>query len=150
MSKRMAFVMVGVGIALAGCAVGPTVEDEEAVALAVQALGHQPDVCPMLLIKCPEGDRLKQLPNCNAICVPDQGFECGGDDDCGGIFCITTPCPQPVCRGHECVLPHTPPSHDSGGEPCGDNVCAAGDYCCNASCGICAPPDGFCIQMACY
>jgi hypothetical protein len=34
-------------------------------------------------------------------------------------------------------------------EPCGDNTCGAGEYCCNASCGICAPEGGACIQIAC-
>jgi hypothetical protein len=32
---------------------------------------------------------------------------------------------------------------------CGSNVCGAGEYCCNASCGICAPEGGGCIQMVC-
>jgi len=36
-----------------------------------------------------------------------------------------------------------------GGEVCGNNVCGAGYYCCNASCGICAPAGGACIQIAC-
>ena len=35
------------------------------------------------------------------------------------------------------------------GKPCGDNFCGAGEFCCNASCGICAPLDGACIQIAC-
>jgi hypothetical protein len=39
----------------------------------------------------------------------------------------------------------TPP----GGPVCGMNTCNAGDVCCNASCGICTPPGGFCIQLAC-
>ena len=38
---------------------------------------------------------------------------------------------------------------NAGGEPCGDKVCGAGMVCCNASCGICTPPDGACIQIAC-
>lgn len=33
--------------------------------------------------------------------------------------------------------------------PCGSNVCGPGTYCCNASCGICAPEGGVCIQIAC-
>jgi hypothetical protein len=32
---------------------------------------------------------------------------------------------------------------------CGSNVCDAGMVCCNESCGICTPPDGVCIQIAC-
>ena len=38
---------------------------------------------------------------------------------------------------------------DAGGAGCGDNTCAAGEFCCNASCGICAPRGGACIQIAC-
>lgn len=34
-------------------------------------------------------------------------------------------------------------------EPCGDRRCGPGTYCCNASCGICAPVGGFCTQIAC-
>lgn len=34
-------------------------------------------------------------------------------------------------------------------EVCGDVRCASGEVCCNASCGICTEPGGFCIQLAC-
>jgi hypothetical protein len=36
-----------------------------------------------------------------------------------------------------------------GGEECGRAHCPAGMVCCNASCGICTPPDGFCPAIAC-
>lgn len=59
-------------------------------------------------------------------------------------------CPMVACRqecngkggGSEQVGP-------SKGEVCGSTLCATGDVCCNASCGICTPPDGFCIMLAC-
>ncbi|TLD15716.1 uncharacterized protein PgNI_00753 [Pyricularia grisea] len=35
------------------------------------------------------------------------------------------------------------------GVACGKNTCAAGEVCCNSSCGICTPPDGACIMMFC-
>lgn len=35
------------------------------------------------------------------------------------------------------------------GEKCGPSVCAEGEICCNESCGICTPPDGACIDLAC-
>lgn len=41
------------------------------------------------------------------------------------------------------------PADEPAGEPCGDTVCGDGLVCCNASCGICTPPDGACIQIAC-
>lgn len=43
------------------------------------------------------------------------------------------------------------PPRDGGGarEQCGPVLCDQGQVCCNESCGICAPPDGACIQIAC-
>jgi hypothetical protein len=37
----------------------------------------------------------------------------------------------------------------AGGVTCGASTCAAGDVCCNSSCGICTPPGGMCTQQAC-
>jgi hypothetical protein len=34
-------------------------------------------------------------------------------------------------------------------EKCGANKCDVGEYCCNASCGICAPEGGVCTMQAC-
>jgi len=34
-------------------------------------------------------------------------------------------------------------------EPCGQGMCDAGEFCCNPSCGICAPIGGACIEIAC-
>lgn len=40
-----------------------------------------------------------------------------------------------------------------GDEPtiaaCGPKTCGEGEYCCNESCGICAPVGGACTQQAC-
>ena len=36
-----------------------------------------------------------------------------------------------------------------GGARCGSKVCTSGLVCCNSSCGICAPPNGACIQLFC-
>ncbi len=36
-----------------------------------------------------------------------------------------------------------------GGVSCGPVTCAVGMVCCNESCGICTPPDGSCIDLAC-
>lgn len=32
---------------------------------------------------------------------------------------------------------------------CGPSVCGSGEYCCNESCGICAPFGGSCTQQVC-
>jgi hypothetical protein len=55
------------------------------------------------------------------------------------VQCIKAPCPaQPQCV----------PDAGSGGA-CGSKTCPEGQVCCNASCGLCAPPGGACIQIAC-
>ena len=46
------------------------------------------------------------------------------------------------CAGDTCDDPPT-------ASTCGEVTCEAGLVCCNASCGICAPPDGFCTQEQC-
>lgn len=49
-------------------------------------------------------------------------------------------CPGcPVFDGCEGPSPQT----------CGNQVCGEGLVCCNASCGVCTPPGGFCTQQAC-
>jgi hypothetical protein len=83
---------------------------------------------------------------CPAVCygqcvVPEP---CpGGGEICqalcsgGGMPDMPESCPIPACN---CQPP---------GDPCGDNVCGAGEYCCNESCGICAPEGGGCIKLFC-
>jgi hypothetical protein len=36
-----------------------------------------------------------------------------------------------------------------GAGKCGANTCKVGTYCCNASCGVCAPKGGACTQQYC-
>jgi eight-cysteine-cluster-containing protein len=45
--------------------------------------------------------------------------------------------------------PEPDPDCGGGGVPCGDTTCGDGMVCCNDSCGICTPPGGACIQLAC-
>lgn len=40
-------------------------------------------------------------------------------------------------------------SEQAGPVSCGAATCAAGQICCNPSCGICTPPDGMCTQQFC-
>jgi hypothetical protein len=47
------------------------------------------------------------------------------------------------------IPPGTPPYTEPTGSSCGQNQCGPGEYCCNQSCGICAPVGGFCIQSVC-
>jgi hypothetical protein len=36
-----------------------------------------------------------------------------------------------------------------GGQACGSSTCGAGEFCCNASCGLCAKMGEFCTQQVC-
>jgi hypothetical protein len=142
-SNWVALVLVGFAASMAACAVGVDPTEGGDVGTSSQAV-KPPKECPQIMVKCLEGYYLKKLPNCSAICVPDQGFECDRMTDCGPIYCLTTPCPQPVCKGHACVLPEM--NGPDLGDKCGNTVCKAGVPCCNSSCGICGE---VCIQIAC-
>jgi hypothetical protein len=54
-------------------------------------------------------------------------------------------CPTAVDAGADASAPSDGP----GGPACGPKQCAAGLVCCNASCGICTPPGGLCVALAC-
>ena len=58
-----------------------------------------------------------------------------------------------VCRftadaGEEDTARPVPP-FPPGPRTCGNTTCPQGQVCCNASCGICTPPGGACIQVFC-
>jgi len=113
-------------------------------------------------IPCPDG--YKCVDNPNDDCDPKSGGA-----DCGGICVLPDPCDQP-----DRVYMSTDPTEckslmilcasgmevfsDSCGcgcEPvvvaqaCGNTTCGSGQFCCNASCSMCAPKGGSCIQIAC-
>lgn len=52
--------------------------------------------------------------------------------------------PNKICPMIACVL-----ECPSNVTPCGNTVCQSGEYCCNDSCGICAPMGAMCIQEVC-
>lgn len=90
----------------------------------------------------------------NQLCVDDPGDDCDpnmGGADCGGI-CVENPCnlvdcvPGNTCEVQDGEAVCVPAA---SGERCGDITCGPGLQCCNPSCGICTPPDGACIQIAC-
>lgn len=81
-----------------------------------------------------------------------RGRRCYSSQDCGnGQYCSTEdgdcfsscrpnqPCIQ-VCSGF---------CQRDDREQCGDRVCPTGTECCNASCGTCVEPGGFCTQQIC-
>jgi len=101
-----------------------------------------PDSDPCLVADC-DGNCLPV--NGKPLCVPleckdpCQTVKCGKGTHCEPkeVQCVTTPC----CPAAECVA--------DDAQACGDNTCGAGTYCCNASCGICAPKGGACTQQLC-
>ncbi len=107
-------------------------------------------------------------------CVDDPMDSCDpahGGADCGGV-CVKAKKPhKKECADParvyvadspaQCMLVKyfceagTPFSDASGCgcdlsiKPCGGNTCGTGEFCCNPSCGICAPEGGFCTQQVC-
>ncbi len=71
---------------------------------------------------------------------PCETVRCGQGTHCEAVdvVCIKAPC----CPVAEC-------KPDVKEEACGKSVCGEGTYCCNESCGICAPDGGLCIQKFC-
>lgn len=72
-----------------------------------------------------------------------DGELCRAGQHCQEAACLVA-CPpnQPHCCPSFCV-------DDPQPVKCGQNTCGAGQYCCNESCGICAPMGAACIQMMC-
>ncbi len=90
---------------------------------------------------------------CISTCAKAKG---GGTppvpEFCGGIGNL--PCPE----GFTCVDdPRDDCDPESGGRDCGgicrpacgNTVCGSDEFCCNESCGICAPIGGSCTQEFC-
>jgi hypothetical protein len=110
-------------------------------------------------------------------CLDDPSDDCdpqAGGADCGGIchcrtlgvctegthwddsadVCTCVPDEDPCARvrcpaNTECVVEGDKPICVPLPTACGDVTCGSGRVCCNASCGICTPPGGVCIQIAC-
>ncbi len=85
---------------------------------------------------------------CNAscgICTP-PGFACTQQAcACAPVACALA-CQFGFKKGPDgCDLCECAPAPVT----CGNVTCGAGLVCCNASCGICTPPSGACIQVAC-
>jgi hypothetical protein len=157
-----ALATLGVAASAAACSAAgdPTEEVGEAELGARQFCGG------IAALPCPAGHE----------CVDDRSDDCDpaqGGADCGGV-CVRARGGKKGCRygdpsrqwvsrsADQCAAIRfyceqgTPFSDRCGcgcdlgaGTPCGGSVCGAGEFCCNASCGICAPLGGACIQIAC-
>lgn len=88
---------------------------------------------------------------CNAIGLCTVGFAWDSSPEVCGCVPTTNPCAVVLClEGSECkVIGNEGVCVPTGPQPCGDTTCKDGTVCCNASCGICTPPGGVCIQLAC-
>ncbi|MFO0669534.1 MAG: hypothetical protein U0235_07900 [Polyangiaceae bacterium] len=77
----------------------------------------------------------------NGSCT--DGEMCRAGQHCQEAACLVACMPNdPHCCPSFCVDDPVP-------SKCGANTCGAGQYCCNESCGICAPMGAACIQMVC-
>jgi hypothetical protein len=87
-------------------------------------------------------------------CIDDPTDSCdpnSGGADCGGV-CLCAAEGLCVPGFHWDSSPNAcscVPDKRTSTKPCGGRTCGAKEYCCNASCGICAPVGGGCIQIAC-
>ena len=87
----------------------------------------------------PEGD--SKMSCANVRCM--AGTHC----EMVQVQCIRAPCnPVPECKPDANAEPAAQPAMN---KQCGKNTCSGNQTCCNASCGICTPPGGSCIQMLC-
>ncbi|HSN99530.1 MAG TPA: hypothetical protein VLS89_14640 [Candidatus Nanopelagicales bacterium] len=175
--KLMALGTIGLGAAIAAsaCTVGvepgdedPAMVDEDIGTDTAEIRGR---FCGGLAgIQCPAG--LMCIDDPRDDCDPEAGGA-----DCGGICRPDRPEPPPACLRRDptkdyisqspeqcaairffCKEEHAVPFFDEcgcgcqtapAGEVCGRSVCGPDQYCCNESCGICAPKGGFCTQQFC-
>jgi len=56
----------------------------------------------------------------------------------------------PAGQGEQLVASEIYFPVQQGGGTCGNSVCGSGEFCCNPSCGICAPFGGACTEQACH
>jgi hypothetical protein len=111
--------------------------------------------CPPVAQCVPDGPRCGGFAGITCAgagtCEDDPSDDCDprrGGADCGGLCAcrVIANCANGnVWNGSPSVCACEPAT----GPACGSATCATGQVCCNASCGICTPPGGACIQIAC-
>ena len=112
---------------------------------AVGVCLSRPEVCTRIfdpVCGC-DGQTYGNRCEANAAGVPvEHAGECVPEENpCAAVLCLVgSQCV--VVSGEPVCVPNAP-------QQCGDTTCRAGTVCCNASCGICTPPGGACIQIAC-
>lgn len=158
--------LFALGTAVVACAPSSPDEPIEESAGEVEAGAGQ--FCGGIAgIQCPTGK----------VCVDDRTDDCDpnrGGADCGGVCRGGGKPAKASCRGPNRTYVSTNPDECAailfmcadgatpffdacgcgcettpGGTPCGPSQCGAGQFCCNESCGICAPDGGFCTEQFC-
>lgn len=153
------------GTGFVACAPGAPDEPNEEESLESEAGAGQ--FCGGIAgIQCPSGK----------VCVDDRSDDCdpkNGGADCSGVCRGGGRPTKSACRNPDrnyvstspdqcaamlflCVEGTTPffdacgcGCETSPATPCGPSQCGAGEFCCNESCGICAPEGGFCTEQYC-
>lgn len=142
-------------------------EDE----LSTQPYARLPRCGGFAGFRCPTGLRCVDLPgdgcdperggaDCIGVCVrgrptaygtcnnPRRRYVSRDPARCAAILFRCEAGSRPFSDGCGCGCLRSNPA-GPGRERCGDNVCGPGTYCCNESCGICAPLGGACTQEFC-
>jgi hypothetical protein len=91
----------------------------------------------------PASEDAKQLDSAAQCDDPDRSYVSRDPDACAAISFL---CGDSEPFFDECGCGC---SKTHGNVTCGSNTCGVGEFCCNPSCGICAPLDGVCTQQAC-
>ncbi|WP_224244532.1 hypothetical protein [Hyalangium gracile] len=94
------------------------------------------------------------------------GVPCGSNTCGKGTYCCNASCGVCAPKGASCLdvmcevaqqpqqpeaaaMKPLPPEEQQLGGSCGGNSCGAGTWCCNPSCGVCAPKGASCLDIAC-
>ncbi len=118
-------------VALAGCAVSSESSDEGASSQSEAAASASS--CRYKCTKCRPGMACIQMcetfGNCPSTCTSIALCVEGYVWDDKACACVRSSAPA--------------------GDACGPTTCAAGQICCNSSCGTCVEPGGVCTQQFC-
>jgi hypothetical protein len=137
----------GASCAATTCPVGHDCDDSSGTAKCVQApscaavlcaAGTRCELKPVQCIRAPCPAQPTCVPSAEADVCATVRCKAGTHCEAKEVQCIRAPCP-PIA---ECVP-------DGAGTPCGKNTCTGDTFCCNASCGTCAPRGGACTQQFC-
>lgn len=118
--------------AVVRCAAGTHCEASDGQAQCVA------DATGCATARCEAGTHCEEVEG-QPVCFADESAAAG----CASLSCLAGTRCEVVDGVAQCI------SSEPAGAACGATTCPAGQVCCNASCGICTPPGGVCIQLAC-